>query len=483
MAGKANRKNGLNRCPYCGATDLDLNVKSGKLRCNYCRAMFENIKVNAHGGVEELDGITIGSGAEQIVPDEKTVMTFKCGACGAEVVVDTNEATSAKCHWCRHVLSVNDKVPNGAVPDIVLPFSLEKAVAENNINSFVKNRQFFAHPQFKKEFTTENVMGVYLPYMVIDVNGHVKLVGQAEHLVRSYTVKVGKHTQRRYDADLYDVERDFDLLVDDLTIEASRDKLDQNVLVNTNNVINAIMPFDTENCVAWDANFLRGFASEKRDTDVEDLRERVRTQVKDIARCRANTTMEFYGRGARWDKEELEVKGAKWKAAYLPVWLYSYLQDENGKKVLHYVAVNARTGETMGSVPIYKGKLLAISALVELVGIIVGTFLLITMETFETDEGSVPIGLLGYAAGFIFYWAMKRHYRNMDKRHYHEAETKANMKNMKRKDQLVERRKGLSNSRMSDANNEVVCGAGNKKLDKMKKIAVTTLGELPIQKN
>ena len=39
MAGKANRKNGLNRCPYCGATDLDLNVKSGKLRCNYCRAM------------------------------------------------------------------------------------------------------------------------------------------------------------------------------------------------------------------------------------------------------------------------------------------------------------------------------------------------------------------------------------------------------------------------------------------------------------
>ena len=71
----------------------------------------------------------------------------------------------------------------------------------------------------------------------------------------------------------------------------------------------------------------------------------------------------------------------------------------------------------------------------------------------------------------------------MDKRHYHEAETKANMKNMKRKDQLVERRKGLSNSRMSDANNEVVCGAGNKKLDKMKKIAVTTLGELPIQKN
>ena len=59
---------------------------------------------------------------------------------------------------------------------------------------------------------------------------------------------------------------------------------------------------------------------------------------------------------------------------------------ENGKKVLHYVAVNARTGETMGSVPIYKGKLLAISALVELAGIIVGTFLGLYVKLFSLSS-------------------------------------------------------------------------------------------------
>ena len=464
---KKKRKNGLNRCPRCGATDLSLDIKSGKLKCGYCRTLFEPLKVNASGGVHELKEIQIGEGAEAIVPDENTVLTFCCGACGAKVVVETNEATSARCHWCRHVLSVNEKVPNGAVPDMVLPFKMEKDEAEELIRHFVEGRKFFAHPEFKKEFQPENVMGVYLPYMVVDANSHVVLEGEAEHLVKSYTVGSGNSRCKYYDADLYEVGREFDLLVDDLTVEASKAKLEQDVLVNTNNVINAVMPFDTENCVAWDANFLRGFASEKRDADVGDLRELVRTQIKDVARCQANTTMEFYNRGARWDKEELEVKGAKWKAAYLPIWLYSYLQDENGKKLLHYVAVNGRTGETMGSVPIYKTKLIAVSVLIEIVGIIVGTFLLLTMATFETDEDSVPIGFLGYIAGFVFYWAMKRHYRNMDKRHYHEAETRAKMENLKQKDKFVKSKKRLRNAWMENANNTTVYGAVSGKKAKM----------------
>jgi len=41
---------------------------------------------------------------------------------------------------------------------------------------------------------------------------------------------------------------------------------------------------------------------------------------------------------------------------YLPVWLYSY--QEPGSKMLHYIAVNGRTGETMGSIPVQHWKLL-----------------------------------------------------------------------------------------------------------------------------
>ena len=458
-----NDKNGVNRCPKCGATDVELNMKSGKLKCNFCRTEFDDKGVNAYGGVENLKGEVVGEGATNIIPDEKIVLTLKCPACGAEVVINTEEATSARCHWCRHVLSINEKMPNGAVPDLVLPFKLEKGKAEANIQAFVQKRQFFAHPKFKAEFTTENIMGVYLPYMIVDVNAHAVMSGEAEHLVRKYTVGSGNNRQTRYDADAYDVMRDFDLLVDDLTVEASSDKLNQDVRANTNNVINAIMPFDTDQCVGWNPSYLRGFTSEKRDTNIDALRPVMQAQVGDVARYKVKESMTFYDRGAKWTQQDITVKGTSWKAAYLPVWLYSYLQNDGKGKVLHYVAVNARTGETMGSVPINKTKLRFISAIIEIIGIFLGVSWIKYWLGIDMDDNNPWFaGLAGFTPGFIFYWVKLSKYRNMNARHHHEAETKSTVNNLKKSDNLREHRKGLSNSRIAGQNDSVVKGVLSK---------------------
>ena len=72
-------------------------------------------------------------------------------------------------------------------------------------------------------------MGVYFPYMVVDMNAKASFSGEGEHEVRSYTVEVGsgdnKHEETRYDADVYKVERNFDIEIEGLTVEASADKL------------------------------------------------------------------------------------------------------------------------------------------------------------------------------------------------------------------------------------------------------------------
>jgi hypothetical protein len=75
-----------------------------------------------------------------------------------------------------------------------------------------------------------------------------------------------------------------------------------------------------------------------------------------------------YVRGVRWEQEHLEVRGTRWVSMYLPVWLYSYHQPGANGGLLHYIAVNGRTGETMGSVPVEQWKLL-------LAAITVGTIL------------------------------------------------------------------------------------------------------------
>ncbi len=442
-------KDGQNKCPKCGSTDISLNVNNGKLRCNFCRHEFEPEKLdNMQQDLSQLQGQVMGSGATDIVADTKDIVTFKCSSCGAEIVIDTASSTQARCHWCRNILSVNQQISNGSIPDVVLPFGISKDEAKIEIEKFVGKRKFFAHPKFKQEFTTDNIMGVYLPYMIIDANAHVNLVGNGEHLTRTYYRGSGENRSTYYDADLYHVEREFDLIIQGLTVESSTEKLNNSSANATNNVINAIMPFDLENCVKFNANYLKGYTSEKRDINIDQLRPLVDKQSKDIAKFAANNTLKQYDRGVAWHNEQLDVKGQQWKAAYLPVWLYSYLQVSGEKKVLHYVAVNARTKETMGSVPIHIPKLLGISFLVEILGIIAMLFI-----DFDYNWAFL-------LAGFIYFFVMFTRYRNSNARHKYETETKTNLTNLRKIDNFIKTETGLTNSRINGANNTSISGQG-----------------------
>lgn len=435
-----NEKIGQSKCPNCGSTDISMNPNTGKLRCNFCRTEFEpETAEQLVENIEDLQGEVIASGAKNMDKYAENIITLKCQSCGADVVVDTESSTQARCHWCRSMLSINQQIPNGAVPDTVLPFKLKKQEAQVCIQDFVKKRSFFANPKFKADFTTENIMGVYFSYMLVDANAHVALAGQGEKKTRSY--KIDDRTY--YDADVFAVRREFDLTVDDLTIESSADKLDYHNADKTTNIINSIMPFDTENCVKWDSNYLRGFTSEKRDTDIEELKPLVNRQLKGIAKYSIRDTLSYYDRGVRWESEKLELKGRSWTATYLPVWLYSYMETKsNGNKVLHYVAVNARTKETMGSVPIHIPKLLCVSGIVEAFG-----GFLTSLDLFEEDA----VFLL---SGFAFYFIMWLRYRNAGARHTYERETKTNVKNLKKEDRFLRKLTRLRSSSIEGRNED-----------------------------
>lgn len=475
--------NGHDACPKCGSTDISVNRKNGKLRCNYCRHEFEPVKVSGlESDISKLSGKVIGSGASDIIADAKDVMTFKCSSCGSEVVIDTSNAAQARCHWCRHTLSINQQIPNGAVPDVVLPFKIERDDARASIEKFVGKRKFFANPKFKKEFTTENVMGVYFPYMLVDVNAHANYIGEGEHEIRHYTVGSGDNQQTYYDADLYHVEREFDIAINGLSIESNSDRLNNDDKTKTNNIINSIMPFDTENCVKYNANYLKGYTSEKRDVNVDKLQNVVDAQARDVMKFAANETMKTYDRGVKWETEDVKIKGEQWQAAYLPVWLYSYQEEKKNKKLLHYVAVNARTKETMGSVPIHMPKLLLVSGLLE----ILGFFLTVNIVD---DEGS-PSWIF-MSIGVVFFLIMYFRYRNSDARHTYETETKKEMTNLRQVDKFIKTMKRLSNSRMNGANNRTLegqaavskefgNGSGGKKKITSKMLESATVNGVPI---
>jgi ribosomal protein L37AE/L43A len=368
----AELKDGLNRCPKCGSTEIRQKPGSDLLVCQYCRHEWHAERVEEEfglgEGIDQLQGTVIASGARDIAADAASLMTFKCPGCGAEVTVNTENAMTARCHWCRHVFGVNEQVANGAVPDAVLPFHIKKDDAVARIRQFVDKRRLFALKAFKEQFTPENVVGVYLPYMIVDGNTSVDVAGQGEIETRSYTEGTGDNKKTYYDADVYKVERHVDFTVDDLPLESSTERGNLDTRTNTNNIINTILPFDTKNAVKWNASYLAGLSSEKRDLDVEKLRPHLEDELLSIARAQVQKSVHQYDRGVRWEHERLSVHGTRWVSMYLPVWLYSYHQPGPNGGLLHYIAVNGRTGETMGSVPVQQWKLLAAA-------LTVGTFL------------------------------------------------------------------------------------------------------------
>lgn len=358
-------RDGLNHCPRCGSTEVRHRPGSDRLICLYCRHEWAATRVEeAFGlgeGIADLRGTQLASGARDMAADAASLRSYKCAGCGAEVVINTETAMTARCHWCRHVLGVNEQTDDGAVPDAVLPFHIKKDDAVARIRQFVNKRRLFALKAFKDEFTPENVMGVYLPYMVVDARGSADAAGLGEIETRRYTRGQGKNKQTYYDADVWRVQRHVDFTVDDLTLESSARRGNLDTGSNTHNVINTILPFDTKNAVKWNASYLVGYTSERRDRDVQHLMPRLQEQMLSMARAQMQPSVRRYDRGVRWERERLDLKGTRWVAMYLPVWLYAYHQPGPGGRpgggLRHYIAVNGRTGETMGSVPVQQWKL------------------------------------------------------------------------------------------------------------------------------
>jgi hypothetical protein len=100
-------------------------------------------------------------------------------------------------------------------------------------------------------------------------------------------------------------------------------------------------------------------------------------------------------------------------------------------------------------------KLFGISALVELLGVVLW---LVTLRFLFPDSEDGGFSWLLLTIGFIFYGIMYARYRNKGARHYHEKETKATMDNLRKADNFVTKRTGLSNARMAGANNTSVSG-------------------------
>lgn len=368
------------QCPNCGATETRWIPERGHQFCDWCRSYFD---VDAAGvahlvrdDVENLRGpeIAPGAGAHVAAASDDDVVTLRCPTCGAaEMVHARTDLATFRCHWCRNMLTVTDRIANGARPDAIVPFALPREQAQAAMAAFLKKRRFFANRTFLADYRLENIAPVYFPYFMVDVNAQAQHAGHAADLVRTYTRGDGKDEKRYWDYDVYRFERRFDLRVNDLLLQANAESADTHDVEATNNIVGSMAPWPSSAIVRYDPLYLQGgFRAEPRTLNIDDVRPRVSRQVIDLSRREATATMSQYDHGIRYEQDRVQPIGERWVSVLCPVWLFSYLEVTGSRRKLHYIAVNGVTGEIAGSVPVSKPRLLVVSGIAQVLGMIAG---------------------------------------------------------------------------------------------------------------
>jgi hypothetical protein len=84
---------------------------------------------------------------------------------------------------------------------------------------------------------------------------------------------------------------------------------------------------------------------------------------------------------------------------------------------------------------------------------------LLAMLDANSEEGGGGAALLLLLAGPIYFIIIYARYRNTDKRHHHELETKAAIEDVQASDVFIEHRKRMRNAQINGRNDNAVRGA------------------------
>ncbi len=346
--------NGVNRCVSCGSSDVSFD--GSWLVCAYCHHRWNTAvladELRLDEGIENLVGTAVLTGAKNI--DTSSLVTVECSGCGATVTINSENTLQVTCHWCRQVLSLDHPIDNGAIPDAILPFTTTREEALGKMADYLGNRAAYASPGFMRDFETPTIQAVYLPYLVVDGVVTVRLDGRALTKVnvdqKTFSPSKGYFIQR------FNVMREVDLVVNDLAIEARSTRTRNFEAVSTTNIINAIQPFDVGEAVRFDASYIgEGIVFERRDMEVSAAMGFAADHFTTIARSDVDPSLVEYS-GVCWEAEQTEIKGTRWVSMLLPVWIYAFKETTWTGRMMHYIAVNGRTGETEGSIPVASGR-------------------------------------------------------------------------------------------------------------------------------
>lgn len=346
------------QCPSCTAP-LHFSAKTNKLECDYCGSSYEISEIDklyAEKIKKSVDKGMDSSEAEKAQTEAlgtDSYKTYTCSSCGAQLFCDT-VTVAAACPYCGNPNVIAGKFHGGEMPDLVIPFKMEKKDAVQKLSEFYKGKKLLPKV-FSAENHIEEVKGVYVPFWLYSGKADVKLECDAQN-----SEEITTANERIERISHYKLYRSGVIPFEKIPVDASK-KMD-------NAIMDSLEPFDYSDLKNFTPSYLPGFFAEAHDETDEDCVPRLKKRLSESSK---NVLL------ADASYDSVQVKNLEMnldmtsKPAYtfLPVWLLSTKwKDKN-----YLFAMNGQTGKFVGKLPVDGGKVTRIALLVLSAGALILT--------------------------------------------------------------------------------------------------------------
>ena len=311
-------------CKNCGAPVI-FDPKTQKVVCTVCGGAWEAEEIEAtdKGFEEKNRAVSMNDVYGNTAKEFMDCYIYTCGSCGGEIVINGSEV-STKCIYCGSTSVVFNRISKEKAPEFILPFSISKEEALEQINKTFSKRLFV--PKEIKNLNPTAVRGIYVPYWIVNgLHSEADLIsGRRGNGKSSHSVYCGRAGM---------------MGITNLPVDAS--------LMLSDESSQRLEPYDLSKLKYFDEDYLLGFYSNVSDVTNADLYEAVNKRASESFQ---NKAMESFtgatGKKVHFSRTATLINRDVFYAM-LPVWFVTF--DYQGKH--NTIMVNGQTGKVVGGVP------------------------------------------------------------------------------------------------------------------------------------
>lgn len=341
----------INSCTSCGGK-VEFSPTDKALKCLNCGNLY-SIKYEKNNFKHPVDS---NINIEELNKWANSTKAFKCKTCGAYTTLNKFDL-AVKCQYCNTSSLMPMKELPGLKPEIIIPFKVTKDEAKIKFKQRVKNSHFVPN-DFKKTIAKIPVGATYISSFTFECNVNAGFKG-IESYTESYT---DSQCNRKTVTKTRSISGSINHYFTNIVVEAS-DKILQND-------INQILPYDFNEAVDYQDDFIKGYNIGYYNQTVENAEQVAKgIAVDELKRM-------LFRKYPRLDSVEVypTYSNIKYNYALLPVYFVNF----EYKKKSYMSLVNGQTGKTAGKLP--KSKLQIMSVVLFILALVIIPLLVLILS-------------------------------------------------------------------------------------------------------